>query len=137
MGQKYQKEIEEILEKVNAQKGAPAHPERRAHRTTAPVQRVPPPPPSGRRTWRVSPSRTFLLAVLLLIAALILSVNDQSRAASISAWVGIVLFVVAYVSFFTEFRRGHERRWRGRILDDVPGSSPGALRRWWRWLTGR
>ncbi len=50
------------------------------------------------------------------------------------AWIGIGLFVVAYIRFFAKPRRSTDRMWRGQSIEDPP--SPSAPSRWWRWIRG-
>lgn len=42
-------------------------------------------------------------------------------------WVGISLFIIAYLKYFIGPRRPIERRWRGQIIDLDPGRPPSLL----------
>lgn len=42
-------------------------------------------------------------------------------------WVGISLFIIAYLKYFIGPRRPIERRWRGQIIELDPGRPPSLL----------
>ena len=63
--------------------------------------------------------------------ALILNLADFAFA-MVFAWVGVALFIAAYVMFFTKPRIPTEKRWRGQPLDDPLDVSP--IARLWRWI---
>ena len=128
MSQRYQKEIEEILEQVN--EDAPA--DSKSDRKLLPweIERT---QPTGTRTAPKSFRPTvgkFLLAgvVLLVLSPLLGGIGLMAPA----AWAGIILLIGAYVVYFTKPRRQLERRWRGQSIEDVP--EQGGLSRIWRWL---
>ena len=139
MSQRYQREIEEILGKANEDAsdeasdesaGRPKRGQRTAHRAA-------PPRRPRRFSFSFTPGRLFQVGVVLLVVAVVVNWIDVnlmgiSLAAPI-AYVGVALFIIAYVSFFTRPRRTVERRWRGQVLDDPPGS--GSASRLWRWIT--
>ena len=132
MSQRYQKEIEEILEHVNEEppkqrRGGSSRP--RGESGSAPP-RAPRSP--SRFALRVSPGRLMLIGLALLFISLI-SLSLLPMLASPSALVGIGLFIVAYVLFFAKPRRSVERRWRGQSIEDEPVDS--GLTRFWRWVT--
>ena len=81
-----------------------------------------------------SSGRLFLIGAALLVGSLALTLFGFAFAAPL-AWVGIGLFVVAYLRFFTKPRRSTDRMWRGQSIEDPP--SQAAPSRWWRWITGR
>jgi hypothetical protein len=128
MAQRYQREIEEILDQSGsdapAGKGAAGKPQRR------PADRV-----SRPSSWRlpisISPGRLLFIGVVTLLAGLLLPFPD-GLAKSI-AWIGVGLFVLSYVLFFARPGRTVERRWRGQSMEDIAPPSP--LERFWRWLT--
>ena len=131
--QRYEREIEEILGQVNEEAPAATKPRRGARRATSDVRPAGPPrlrPPS----LDFSPGRLFLIGAGLLVLAGVLMAMGFGFAAPF-AWIGIALFVVAYLRFFTKPRRGVDRMWRGQSIEDPP--SPSAPSRWWRWITGR
>ena len=133
MAQRYQREIEEILGEVNDE-GAHEAGSKRTARSRAESR-----PRPGDRV-RMSPSVRFQFSpgwlltagVALLIGALLLTMFGVSFAAPV-AWLGVGLFVLAYVLFFARPRRTVDRRWRGQSIEDEP--PPGGLGRVWRWIT--
>jgi len=135
MSQRYQKEIEEILDHVN-EKGSPG---RRAGEGGGSGDRPMPPGRSGgnggtllsRLSRSLTPGRMLLGGVVLLLAAFLLR-SALPEVAGPLTWTGVGLFVAAYVTFFLR-PRGRERRWRGRSMEDqVPTRNPWI--RFWRWL---
>ena len=130
--QRYQREIEEILDQVNEEAPAATKSRRGPRRATSEAQPGGPPrlrPPA----FDSSSGRLFVIGAALLVASLALSLVGFGFAAPF-AWVGIGLFVVAYIRFFTKPRRSVDRMWRGQSIEDPP--SPSAPARWWRWITG-
>jgi hypothetical protein len=133
MSQRYQKEIEEILEQVNEEPPRPGRGGSSQSRGDARL--APPRPPRSSSRFgllQVSPGRLMLIGLASLFIALI-SLSLLPMLAAPSAWVGIGLFIVAYVLFFLKPRRTVERRWRGQLIEDEPGDN--GLTRFWRWVT--
>ncbi len=114
MPNKYQREIEEILE-ASGEKPVPEsekhHSPRGGNLPKANLNR-------GRGFWRSASGKLFLVSVALLLAALLVSVagGDFSH---LLVWGALILFFVAYALFFIG-RPGNtsEKRWRGRPIDD-------------------
>jgi hypothetical protein len=129
MAQRYQREIEEILDQAGGV--APAG------KATAGKQQDKPADDRVRRSssWRVpvslSPGRLLIVGVVTLLAGLLLPFPDGIK--PFVAWLGVGLFVLSYVLFFAQPRRTVERRWRGQIMEDI--APPSQLERFWRWLT--
>lgn len=134
MSQRYQREIEEILGKAN---DGEAPPEAPARGRRAPSRAAPPRRPR-RFALDFTPGSMFVAGVVLLLAALVVNLLNVTvagfGAAGPLAWVGIGLFIFAYISYFTRPRRTIERRWRGQSIEDAPGGG-GPLGRLWRWIT--
>ncbi len=136
MSQRYQREIEEILGKANEEEASeeggarPQRGQRTAHRAA-------PPRRPRRFSFSFTPGRLFQIGVALLVIAVVMNWVDVNlmgiSVAAPIAYLGVALFIVAYVSFFTRPRRTVERRWRGQVLDEPPGSGPAS--RLWRWIT--
>ena len=131
MAQRYQREIEEILGQAGEEgKGAgpdgskpPRTPRRRSRS-----------PGRGLRTLtRPTPGRLLLAGIVLLILAVVLNALDAPGVRPFF-WASVVLFVFAYVAYFTRPRRTVERRWRGQPMDDPQPAGP--FSRLWRWITG-
>jgi len=127
MSQRYQREIEEILDQVNedaaAGKGRPKgqleHPQ-------------PPKALGKRRRWNLSTGRLMLMGISLLAFSLPMGAFSPALMAP-AALLGIVLFIGAYVVFFSKPRPYLEKRWRGQPIEDLPEAT--GLQRFWNWLT--
>lgn len=139
MSQQYQREIEEILNQVNAE--VPAEKGGRPVRDLA--DRGSPPRHSTRGNRGllafipigVSPGRLLLTGIVLLLAAMVLRSAIPGITGPLT-WTGVGLFIAAYVIFFTRPRRSTERRWRGRSIEaTLPPGRRNRLERLWRWMT--
>ena len=130
--QRYEREIEEILGQVNEEAPAAKKSRRGPRRATSEVR--PAGPPLRPPTLDFSSGRLCLIGAALLVGSLVLTLVGFAFAAPF-AWVGIGLFIVAYLRFFTKPRRSVDRMWRGQSIEDPPSSS--APSRLWRWITGR
>lgn len=131
MAQRYQREIEEILGQAGEQgEGAgsdgskpPRRPRRVAH---APRRRL-------GRLVRPTSGRLLLAGIVLFVLSILLRALDAPGVTPF-LWASVVLFVFAYVAYFTRPRRTVERRWRGQPMDDPQPAGP--FSRLWRWITG-
>ena len=128
MSQRYQREIEEILDQVN--EDAPAG-KGRSKQGQLKQQRQPR-TPGARPRWGMSTGRLMLMGIGLLVTSLLL-VGIFPPLAAPAAWLGIALFIGAYVVFFAKPRPRVEKRWRGQSIEDGPTQS--GLQRFWSWLT--
>jgi hypothetical protein len=128
MAQRYQREIEEILDQSRSD--APAGKSVAGKRQGRPAGKV-----SRPSSWRlpvsVSPGRLLLIGVVTLLAGLLLPF--PYGLSKFIAWLGVGLFVSSYVLFFARPDRTVERRWRGQSMEDIV--PPSSLERFWRWLT--
>lgn len=129
MSQRYQKEIEEILEQANvdASEGKEQSGRAKSHEKDHPK------PARKSRVSRGSlftPGRLLIAGVVLLVLALALSSLGWMP---YLAWTGIGLIIASYVVYFTKPRRTIERRWRGQLIEDEPEPNP--WQRLWRWIT--
>ena len=61
------------------------------------------------KNWSLSPGRIMLIAVVLLLSALVLQVG-------LLAWAGLLLFIIGYAMFFVRPPKV-EKRWRGQRID--------------------
>ena len=134
MGQRYQREIEEILDKVNEdQPTGPTARSASGSRRERAAQRIRAPREGSRFRLEFSPSKLLLGGIALLLVSFAMLLMGLTTFAAPIAWVGIAAFIGAYVLFFTKPRRTVERRWRGQSIEDVP--DPGPLGRFWRWVS--
>ena len=130
MPEKYKDEIEEILKRAG--EAAPSetsreserHPEDRPQGRDSLVGRQAPAPgsrPSQRRP-SITPGKLMLVGVILLLVGfkfwpLI--------------WVGLAILAGGYMMYFVAPRTiNHEKRWRGRSVEDAPTSQWDRLKRW-------
>lgn len=119
---KYLDEIEEILRRSEA--GGAKRPSPRTPKV--PSVRL----PSLRITPAVSPGKLMVGGVVALVVAMIFS---SLRGPLI--WTGLGLFILAYVLFLVRPRvPRYEKRWRGRLIEEEPGSLWERIRRSWRRL---
>lgn len=122
MPQKYQREIEEILQQAGDM-GLADPPKRR--------QKL----GFGRLAWEyfkqsiggsafsITPGRIMLGAVLILLAALVLNLATPGFGiVGILAWVGFILFIVGYAMFFIR-PKPVQKRWRGDVIEYRQGDS--------------
>ena len=121
MSERYQREIEEILEEAGDL--VPARPRFGFWRLIRAYigQSL-----RGRR-WPLSPGRVMLIAVSLLLAALVLRGALPGLVGPL-AWAGLLLFIVGYGLFFVK-RPKDEKRWRGQVLESGGESLWTRLRR--------
>ena len=136
MGQRYQKEIEEILGQANAGAlGDKATKRGVASGRPAAKSRVPRPRMSRYIPWlpvRLSPGSLVLGGIGLLVTAWVMKLFHLfTGTAGLLGWGGVGLFILAYILYFTGPRRTVERRWRQRSIDDDPPSNS-LWRRFWR-----
>ena len=119
MPQRYQKEIEDILEqsgklrRVDGGAGSRIPFRRLVWLWLSRLAR-------GRR-WP-QPGRLMLVAVCLLLSALLVRAVVPGIAGPL-AWAGLLLFVLGYATFFVR-PRGVEKRWRGQSIEEP-------RRSWW------
>lgn len=131
MANRYQREIEEILEQVNEE--APSGGKLRGRAPQAQRARS-----SGRPGSSPGPRAAFTsgrlmqAGVILIISSLLLIALVPSLAGP-AVWLGIFLLITGYVVHFAKPRRTVERRWRGESIEDQP--EPRGIERLWRWLT--
>ena len=120
MSEKYQKEIEDLLDNISS------FPQRRAKKRqqglfSAVLRGVG--KFLGGRGWSISPGRIMLGAVILLLMAWWFT-TMLPGIAGLVAWVAVILFILGYALFFINPRSSYEKRWRGEPLEQSP--SP-----WW------
>ena len=128
MSSKYQREIEEILQRtgdLGSTRGG-----RRAPKLGLPrlvwlyVKRS----LSG-KLWSISPGRVMLFGLVLLLSALVVG-SFFPVATGYLAWAGLLISIVGYGMVLAKPPTG-EKRWRGQILEDTSDSS------WWDRLRRR
>ena len=92
MPEKYQDEIEEILKRAGE------------------VARSSPGPATSRRWPSISPGKLMLAGLIVFLVGIKFWPL---------IWVGLGMLVVAYLLFFVSPRSiSHEKRWRGRVVEE-------------------
>ncbi len=130
MTEKYKDEIEEILRQAG--EVAPSKPTRDTERKPEDPRRdlmvsrrnlVPSQRPTSSLP-SITPGKLMLAGVILLLIGI--------RFWPL-IWVGLALLVGAYLMYFVSPRSINvEKRWRGRSVEDRPGSYWGQVKRWLR-----
>ena len=129
MPERYKDEIEDILRQaegvLSQERTEPPTPMRRNRRY---VLRLPKIGPVG--GWPpISAGKVMLAALALFLAAMVLKAT--SGPVMLFVWIGLALFVVAYIMFFSRPRSLRvEKRWRGRLVEDESSDLWGRLKRW-------
>jgi len=131
MANRYQREIEEILEQVN--EDAPSGTKPRGRAPQAQRARSGGRPRSGAGLRTVFTSGRLMLAGVILIISSLLLIGVVPSLSGPAVWLGIFLLITGYVVHFAKPRRTIERRWRGESIEDQPELS--GIERLWRWLT--
>ena len=119
MSERYQREIEEILDQADDLPVNRAKPKKRSFLGVLGigVSRF-----LGGRGWHLSPGRIMLGSLALLLIALLFKSSMPGLVAPL-AWTAVVLFILGYALFFINPRASNEKRWRGRVIETVPS--------WW------
>ncbi len=130
MPDKYQKEIEKILEglgeDVPTNSREPGKPTRSTPSELSSANSQPTTRGSGRRGPAVSPGKLAIAGLLLLLFGAIINITWL-------IWGGLGLLVGAYLLFFVKPRSSsYEKRWRGQSLEDQPSSTWEKLKRWFK-----
>ena len=126
MSNKYQREIEEILQKAGDL--GPTRGGRRTPRQSLPrlvwlyVKHS-----LGGKLWSLSPGRVMLFGLVLLLSTLV--VSPFVHWGGYLAWAGLLISIVGYGMVLAK-PPTQEKRWRGQLLED-PGES------WWDRLRRR
>ncbi len=127
MPEQYQKEIEEILERVS---NLPKQRGRRRRRSLFRAFLRGLGSFLGGRSWKLSPGRIMLGALILLLLALWFRSSMPGLVGPI-AWAAVILFILGYAFFFINPRAPYEKRWRGQPVDDsLPLPWWERIRRW-------
>ena len=115
MSSKYQREIEEILEKsgdLGPSKKPKRHPEKDSLFTTVGlyVKNA----LSG-KLWSLSPGRVMVIGLLLLLSMLIV-MQFAPGIPGLLAWAGLLIFIVGYGMVLVKPPK-MEKRWRGQPME--------------------
>ena len=116
MSERYQREIEEILQQAGEH--TPTKEAERAHRrsTTSAFGGI------GRGVAGLiyrSSSRLLAIGAVLLLLAILVSVILPGFLGPFM-WLGLILFILVYALFFARPGSSPEKRWRGRAIEPSP-----------------
>ena len=116
MSERYQREIDEILNKIG---DLPPHSAGAKKRSFFGAMLAAIGGFLGGRGWNLSPGRIMLGSVVLLLVALLFRASMPGLVAPI-AWAAVVIFILGYALFFIQPHPSYERRWRGRPIEGPP-----------------
>lgn len=131
MPDQYQREIEDILRKAEAQAPLPKPQSSRQslRRLVWQYARQ----SMSNSAWPISPGKLMLTAAALLLVALVLK-----SVLPITMWLGwaaLVVFIIAYAMFFIKPSKranggspGSRKMWRGHYIDDEPQSAAKSMK---------
>ena len=131
MPDQYQKEIEDILKKAEAEAPLPsAQPRRNLRGMVWQYARQ----SLNSTAWGISPGKIMLVALAILLAAFLLRPIVPGMF-GLLAWAGLIIFIVAYGMVFLRpsKSRGERKMWRGRYIDDEPSGASS----WWQGVKRR
>ncbi|MBI2171542.1 MAG: hypothetical protein HYU30_05920 [Chloroflexi bacterium] len=128
MAERYRREIEDILDKLEE---APAHSPKakeggRRLRAFGLLGRV-----LGGGSGLLSPGRVMLAALALLLVALLLKASMPGAFVPFLMWGAVIVFIFGYALFFINASEPIEKRWRAAVVEGPP-SFRSRLRRWLR-----
>lgn len=116
MPQRFQREIEEILQRSSQLPEGNV-----ARRRAGPLGFVPSSPRDVLRS--ISPGKILFASLALLLSALFVR-SVAPGVVGLLLWTSLVLFIIAYAMFFARWEgKGIERRWRGQVIESPPHPS--------------
>ena len=129
MSERYQREIEEILQQAgdHTPTKEPERPRRRS--PSSAIGGV------GRGVAGLiyrSSSRLLVIGAVLLLLAILVSVILPGFLGPLF-WLGLILFIMIYALYFARPGGSPEKRWRGRAIEPSP-SEDSAWSRFQRWF---
>ena len=126
MSERYQREIEEILNEAGESAPADRSKEGRGVPLIPPFFRK-----GSGKSGRVhfTSGRLMFIGLVLLLSAILVSAMFPGLLGPI-VWLSLILFILGYVLFFARPSAGPEKRWRGRVIeqDRPPRMASGWLR---------
>ena len=128
MSERYQREIEEILEQASEALPGKGR-KQRSHRSIFAAIGSILGGMLGGKKWAITPGRLMLIAVALILSALIVRAMTPGIVAPL-LWAGLFLFIVAYGLFFIRPWPQYEKRWRGRLVEEYDNP-------WWERIRRR
>jgi len=132
MSERYQREIEEILQEVGESTPTTESRKTESDSLLAPLSRI------GRSVGNLvylSSGRLMTICIVLLVSAIFVSVIFPGLLGPI-VWLGLIVFILVYALFFAKPSHKTEKLWRGRTIDE-PQSAWRGESLWYRiqrWL---
>ena len=120
MPEKYQKEIEDLLDNLSS---LPSRPARKKRPSLVRIVMGGVGTLLGGRGRSISPGRIMLGAVILLLTAWWFTTMLPGLAGLV-AWAAVILFILGYAFFFVSPGNSYQKRWRGEPLEQAPSQ-------WW------
>ncbi|MBI4339683.1 MAG: hypothetical protein HY680_06985 [Chloroflexi bacterium] len=118
MSERYRREIEDILDKIEGVPSGEPAPNRRPSPWKAILSGVG--KSLARRGSLFSPGRVMLTALVLLIVAAVLNASIPGAPFPLLAAAAGVLFLLGYALFWVNATGAHEKRWRGHPIESPP-----------------
>ncbi len=120
MTDKYQKEIEDILKKAEAEEPLPRTNSNRSLRSLVSqyVRQS-----MNNKVWGISPGKIMLATLAVFLASLLLR-PIMPGIFGLILWGCLIVFILAYGLFFVKPSKPPNQRkmWRGQYIDDEPSS---------------
>lgn len=132
MSERYQREIEEILQQVGDSTPTKESAEAKKSSLLAPFARIG--RGIGNRIYLRS-GRIMTIGIVLLLSAILVSAIFPGLLGPF-VWLGLILFILIYALFFARPSLNTEKRWRGRLIEQQPPNwkVDGLWERFQRWL---
>ena len=132
MSERYQREIEEILQQVGDSTPTKESGEAKRSSLLTPFARI------GRGIGNhlyLNSGRLMTIGIVLLLVAVFVSAMFPGPWGPF-VWLGLILFILVYALFFARPNRNSDKRWRGRPIEQQPATRRGEdlWERFQRWL---
>lgn len=132
MSERYQREIEEILQQVG--ESTPVQESEKPSRNSLSSPFASFARGIGNRVY-LSPGRFMAIGIILLLSAIFVSAVFPGFVGPF-IWLGLIMFILIYAIFFARPNQGSEKRWRGRLIEQQSSylGEEGLLVRLKRWI---
>ncbi|MEE2700935.1 MAG: hypothetical protein VX800_01960 [Chloroflexota bacterium] len=114
MPERYQKEIEDLLGKLD--KPPIPQPQARQRSLVRQVALHARAALSGGGSW-FSPGKVLAVSLALFLVGALLNATFPGIIVPILVWTGLITFIVGYAFFFINTSEPYERRWRGQVIE--------------------
>ena len=133
MSERYQREIEEILQQVGESASEVEREQAEKGSALAQISRL---GSSIGNLIYLSSGRLMTIGIVLLLTAMVVSIMFPGLMGPL-IWLVLILFILVYALFFARPNPKTEKRWRGRAIEPLPSTWRGdnlwyRLQRWLR-----